>query len=262
MLTKRYRNVNEALAEGAAPRAGDLHRLLDAGELLDAWAGAQLKRYKAGTPARLPYLVAQALSTRACADARAAEIGQASVDRGVARLIHAISQEVFALCDGRDLYWIGVEAPEVITQYVYLTRGLVMGQLFAGRAAGAALAPLGAPWEDGLSPLRALAGLPLRNEPGWVPLGTLHDLAWFTRWSGADADVTDLRGVRAVDLREVARSVALPGRPARPTRAQVEALFAVALPVFRDQALARLMLAFNWSRAPRLAPRVTEPKEM
>ncbi len=261
VLTNRYRKVNETLADGATPRGSDLHRLLDAGEQLDAWAGAQLKRHKVGAPARLPYLVVQALSTRVCADARAVEVGRPEVDRDVSRMVATISQEVFALCNGHDLYWIGVEVPEVITQYVYLARGLVMGQLFASRAEGEELALLDAPWDDGLAPLRAVAGLSLTDEPGWIPLGTLHDLAWFTTWSDADADATDLRGVRAVDLLAVAKSVGLPGRPAKPTRAQVEMLLAIALPTFREQALARLMLAFNWERAPKFVTREAKPAE-
>jgi hypothetical protein len=262
VLTIRYRKVYETLAEGATVRASDLPRLLDAGEQLDAWAGAQLKRHRVGDPARLPYLVAQALAVRACADARAVEDGRSSVDRDVGRMVETISQEVFALCDGRDLHWIGVEVPEVITQYVYLARGLVMGQLFASRGTEGEFTPLGEPWDDGLGPLRAIARLPLTDEPGWMPLGALRDLEWFARWSGADPDATDLRGVRAVDLRSVAKALGLPGRPASPTRAQVETLLAIALATYREQVLARLMLAFGWAHAPRLIQRAADPAEV
>ncbi|MFH1463165.1 MAG: hypothetical protein ABIO70_02155 [Pseudomonadota bacterium] len=256
LVVSRYRRLADTLLAQQQPTPGAVGRLVDAAEKLEVWVKQRLPRRPPGDPARLPYLVAQALACRAAADGRAMESGIAVHDRDIERVMETIREEARALCDGRSLWWIGVRVPHLLAQYACLYRGLAAGNglaLAQAQAGGPPAVLEAGGWDDGLAPLRALYQAPAVAEPAVVALGSLSDLAWYVDWRGLDPDRADLDGVRELDLCEVARSFGAPGRPARVDAQVVEAMLAMALPAFKHQVQARLMMAFEWPVPPGIA---------
>lgn len=262
LLELPYKRLCKSIAEGLTPGPGNLQGVIDSSDRLEATCSTQLGHSAVGAPERLPYFVAKAFAIRARADAL--QLQGERPGREVADLISEISNEAFALCNGRSLHSIGVEVSDLLAQYVFLSRGLAMGTLLAGGSNGLSFRVQEATWDDGLGAIRSLARLPSSVEAGWLPLSTFRDLDWYVAWKGESRANVPLPDVRAVDLLDVARQLGFKGRPATLKRAQVEGLLAVALPAYRDQALMRLVAAFGWKKSPSISvppPIVAAPRK-
>ncbi|MFO0713617.1 MAG: hypothetical protein U0353_27440 [Sandaracinus sp.] len=251
-VTGSWRVVLEAFADEEKPSDNDIRRLGDSSLELQAWADTALTGLPAGSPARLPYFVAKALSVRAASDAKQIEAGTLakSYVRQIEQLIVDLEDEVRAAANGKTLYEVGVTLGPVIAQYVALRRGLKTG-ISAPTTSPVEAAPS---WDDGLADLRLLASnlRPQEAASATVPLGTLSDMQWYLEWTGEDPRRTDLRRVHEVSLRAILRRLGAPPGLVPPSPAAVPALLMLALPKYRDQAQDRLNREFQWKDPARL----------
>ena len=245
-----YHEMQQSLLDGSKPDGPELGRLVSASDDLESWAKTKSEKTQPGDPARLPYRVAQALAIRARSDARTFEKGEKQGHRKISALLADISSDVFELCDGKSLYWIGVEIPDVIAQYVYLYRGLKASIVDSQGSDRVGVPMLSTKWDDGLAPLRTLFSGPTVSTSAWLPIRSLRDFIWYTEWAGLDPDIADVAGITSVDLLAVAYSLGSPKRPVSRNLTDIQTLLAIALPIFRHQAQARLLKTFEWQKVP------------
>lgn len=251
--------VHHALSLHETPHPADVRRLADSAHDLAAWTSSQLRNYHAKSIERLPLFVAKSLALRSLADASFLEKGTRSTlaIQRLNELVLEIEREVWNIVDGQTLFVLGCHLPDIIAQYIYLRRGLKLGEHDHGDPNSNPSTELLA-WEDGLSTLRSIfietENLNTNDEevPLSVPLATLGDLKWYIEWKQADPEVEDLRGVKAVELGEVAKRLGASTMPLIKSDSDLVLFLAISLPHYADHAIDRLVAEFGWEEKPSL----------
>lgn len=201
ILERTYKRFIDLVLAGSQVAAEqEAREVINNSLSLEAWLNVELKQIDPGQAERLPLRVAEAYAVRAKADAYAV-MGEAY--RNIAKkeldeFTSAIQNEVYNLCNDQTLYYVGVEVPEVIAQYVYLYRGIERGkQLLSHNSADILIRPEDLEWDDNLSPLRAIfrdkdEQSQSSNLATTIPIKTMADLEWYIRFTGQDKESFDI----------------------------------------------------------------------
>lgn len=166
---------------------------------LEVWLDVALSKLERGLPERLPLRVAQAYAVRAKADAYLVRGGayQREAERELSLFTAIIRQEMIDLCHHKTLYYVGMEIPEIIAQYVYIYRGIQRGRLLQQQPELTNLmGELDLQWRDKLELLRELFKKPqnkIQSQDDFISLKTLDDLEWYARYAGLDRKTFDIQ---------------------------------------------------------------------
>ncbi|MGI8499715.1 MAG: hypothetical protein ACR2LR_01040 [Hassallia sp.] len=200
------------------PELLEADQLIERAEDLEAWLRTQLNRIDPGKPERLPLMVALVFSVRAKADAFEAKGGDytsfAAKDIGL--LINQLRDEVRLLCEGRSLYALGVEMPEILYQYVLLTRSLRKGHEFNKLADSEVIFSAEEMiWDDGMEEFRELFNpdfehLEIMNGRQTISLKTLEDYDWYIRFACEDRLTFSVHSRPAIQLCEILQKMGHP----------------------------------------------------
>ncbi len=200
------------------PELLEADQLIERAEDLEAWLRTQLNRIEAGKPERLPLMVALVFSVRAKADAFEAKGGDytsfAAKDIGL--LINQLRDEVRLLCEGRSLYALGVEMPEILYQYVLLNRSLCKGRKFNKLADSEVLfSAEEIIWDDGMEEFRDLFKpnfdhIEIMNGRQTISLKTLEDYDWYIRFACEDRLTFSVHSRPAIQLCEILGKIGHP----------------------------------------------------
>ncbi|BDI17791.1 hypothetical protein ANSO36C_35930 [Nostoc cf. commune SO-36] len=179
------------------PELLEADQLIERAEDLEAWLRTQLNRIDIGKPERLPLMVALAFSVRAKADAFEAKGGDYTnfATKDIGLLINQLRDEARAFCEGRSLYTLGVEMPEILYQYAFLNRSLCKGYEFQKKVKQVDSEFLFSAeelnWDDGMEELRELFKPNIEhteflggNED--IKLNTMADYDWYISFANQD----------------------------------------------------------------------------
>lgn len=205
-LHRDYRTFSNFLLE-ATPDELSLQsiELRNSASELEIWLDVALSKLGRGLPERLPLRVAQAYAVRAKADAHLIRGGayQREAERALSLFSAIIRQEMIDLCHQKTLYYVGLEIPEIIAQYVYIYRGIQRGRLLQQKLDLTSLiSELDLQWTDKLDLLRALFKNPynkMTSQNDYIPLKTLDDLEWYARYAGLDRKTFDIQSFLATN---------------------------------------------------------------
>ncbi|MBD2104831.1 hypothetical protein [Leptolyngbya sp. FACHB-261] len=248
------------------PDLSEADRLIDRAEKLEAWLLAELDQVSMGKPERLPLVVALFFSVRAKADAFEAKGGKymASADKALNKLKKQIQREAYALCNGRSLYTLGVEIPEIVYQYALLQRSLAKGiELRLNPKAELAFLPEEVAWKDGLDDFRKIFEQKPEstvkdtvkiNEKTVIHLKTLADCDWYIRFSGEDPSTFDVHSRQSIRLSDLFREIGHPN----PTegilyKSDLYALMLFSLPEACNKFASRIQEEFSWEEHPKIS---------
>ncbi|MBD2414216.1 hypothetical protein FACHB389_21365 [Nostoc calcicola FACHB-389] len=208
-LLKAYERFSYIL-----PELLEADQLIERAEDLEAWLRTQLNRIDIGKPERLPLMVALAFSVRAKADAFQAKGGDYTsfANKDIGLLINQLRDEARAFCEGRSLYTLGVEMPEILYQYAFLNRSLCKGYEFQKKATQVdsefSFSAEELNWDDGMQELRVLF------EPNIEPteflcgnqdikLNTLADYDWYIRFANQDRLTFNVHSCPSIKLSNI-----------------------------------------------------------
>ncbi|GAA6616049.1 hypothetical protein [Scytonema sp. NUACC26] len=212
-LLKTYERFSYIL-----PELLEADQLIERSEDLEAWLRTQLNRIDSGKPERLPLLVALSFSVRAKADAFEAKgdnyISFAAKD--ITQLINQIREEACAFCDGRSLYTLGVEMPEILYQYVLLNRSLSKVDKFRKQVdSEVVFLEKEVIWNDGMHELRELF-LPNIEVTEFlsgnqdIKLNTLADYDWYIRFANQDRATFNVHSCPSIKLSRILDKIGHP----------------------------------------------------
>ncbi|MBD0262159.1 MAG: hypothetical protein ICV85_10135 [Tolypothrix sp. T3-bin4] len=200
------------------PELLEADQLIERAEDLEAWLRTQLNRIEAGKPERLPLMVALVFSVRAKADAFEAKGGDytsfAAKDIGL--LINQLRDEVRLLCEGRTLYALGVEMPEILYQYALLNRSLRKGHEFQKIADSEVIfSAEEVIWDDGMEEFRELfkpntENTEIINAKQDVHLKTFAHYDWYIRFANEDRLSFNVHSRPSIKLSEILRKIGHP----------------------------------------------------
>ncbi len=201
ILDRTYRRFIDLVLAGSQVAAEqEARQVINNSLSLEVWLNVELKQIDPGQAERLPLRVAEAFSIRTKADAYAV-MGEAYnniAKKELDEFSTAIQEEVYNLCNDQTLYYIGVEVPEVIAQYVYLYRGIDRGkQLLVQPSTDILIQPEDLEWDDHLSSVRAILK-DKSEQPNssslstTIPLKTIADLDWYIRFTGQNKESFDI----------------------------------------------------------------------
>ncbi len=244
------------------PELTEANQLIERAEDLEAWLRSQLNRINLGQPERLPLMVALAFSVRAKADAFEAKEGEYInfAIKEIKLLIDDIRNEVNAFCEGRTLYELGVEMPEIIYQYALLNRSLRKGiecqkqiefeSLFSENEVT---------WDDSMQELRELfQANPENTEIIYsssykIALETLTDYDWYIGFSGKDRLTFSVHSCPSIPLKDILETI---GHPAPTTiaieKTAINKLMSFALPNVKEEVSQLIQSEFQLDKTPLL----------
>lgn len=265
-----YANTHELFAVyerfvNHLPDLLEADRLIDRAEKLEALLQAELSQIPVGEAYRLPLVTALAFSVRAKADAFEAMGGKYidSADKALNNLREQICREAYALCQGRSIYTIGVEMPEILYQYALLNRSITKGlELRLNSEIEFLFSPSETVWDDGLDALRSVfdksvvnstQGFERITEKTQIHLRTLSDYDWYTRFKGEDCLKFDVHSRQSIQLSELLKKIGHPN----PTdgvirKTDLNDLMLFSLPEASEKFAHRLQEEFQWEERPKL----------
>ena len=262
-LLKTYERFSYIL-----PELLEADQLIERSEDLEAWLRTQLNRVDTGKPERLPLLVALSFSVRAKADAFEAKggkyIGFATKD--IAQLISQLREEARAFCDGRSLYTLGVEMPEMLYQYVLLNRSLSKVKNFQKQIDPEVIF-LGdeVTWDDGMQELRELFQPNIKytellsgNQD--IKLNTLADYDWYIRFANQDRSTFNVHSCPSIKVSDILQKI---GHPVPQTggirKTELNTLMNFSLPDKIDKISHIIQSEFELDTSPKLLGVGNEP---
>jgi|GEM_PF-4852907 len=212
-LLKTYERFSYML-----PELLEADQLIERSEDLEAWLRTQLNRVDTGKPERLPLLVALSFSVRAKADAFEAK-GEKYIDfatKDIGQLISQLREEARAFCDGRSLYTLGVEMPEILYQYVLLNRSLSKVKNFQEKIDSEVIfLENEVTWDDGMKELRELFqpnieyyNLLSGNQD--IELHTLADYDWYIRFANQDISTFNIHSCPSIKFSDILQKIGHP----------------------------------------------------
>ncbi len=209
------------------PELTEANQLIERAEDLEAWLRSQLNRIDLGKPERLPLMVALAFSIRAKADAFEAKEGEYInfAIKEIKLLIDDICNEVNAFCEGRSLYELSVEMPEIIYQYALLNRSLRKGLECQKQIEFESLfSENEVIWDDSMQELRELFKANhqdteiIYGSSYKIALETIADYDWYIGFSGKDRLTFSVHSCPSIPLKDILATI---GHPA-PTTVAIE----------------------------------------
>jgi hypothetical protein len=195
--------------------------LIQRAEELEAWLRTQLNRIEIGKPERLPLMVALAFSVRAKADAFEAKGGDYTsfATKDIGLLINQLRDEARAFCEGRSLYTLGVEMPEILYQYAFLNRSLCKGYEFQKKVkqvdSELIFSAEELNWDDGMQELRELFKPNIEHTEFLggnqdIKLNTLADYDWYIRFANQDRLTFNVHSHPSIKLSDILRNIGHP----------------------------------------------------
>ncbi|MHC0064962.1 hypothetical protein ACWATR_19015 [Nostoc sp. UIC 10890] len=237
LLLKTYERFTYTL-----PKLLEADPLIQRAEELEAWLRTQLNRIDLGKPERLPLMVALAFSVRAKADAFEAKGGDYTnfATKDIGLLINQLRDEARAFCEGRSLYTLGVEMPEILYQYAFLNRSLCKGYEFQKKVKQVdcefIFSEEELKWDDGMQELRELFRPNIEyteflggNQD--IKLNTMADYDWYIGFANQDRLTFNVHSHPSIKLSHILQRI---GHPEPQTggigKTKLNTLMAFALP--------------------------------
>ncbi len=247
------------------PDLSEADRLIDRAEKLEALLQAELHQIPKGNAERLPFVTALTFSIRAKADAFEAKGGKYvdSADQTLNELKEQIRQEAYALCDGRSIYTMGVQIPEILYQYALLIRGIDRGlELRLNSEIEFVLSPIEIIWNDGLDDFRSIfdksALASTKNsgritEATKIKLNTLSDYDWYIRFASEDRLNFNVHSRQSIQLSEILKRVGHPNPiGGMICRSDLNTLMKFSLPEPAEKFEHYIQEEFHWEKRPNL----------
>jgi uncharacterized protein YoxC len=200
------------------PELSEADQLIERAEDLEAWLRTQLNHIDLGKPERLPLLVALAFSVRAKADAFEAKGGDYKdfAIKDIGLLIDQLRDEACKFCDGRSLYSLGVEMPEILYQYVLLNRSLRKGyRLQNSLTSEVFFSESEAIWNDEMQELRELFTSPVEHN-GFIggkqdiSLNTMADYDWYINFANENRAEFNVHSRPSIKLSAILHKIGHP----------------------------------------------------
>ncbi|MHC5595507.1 MAG: hypothetical protein ACYTXC_06010 [Nostoc sp.] len=212
-LLKTYERFSYIL-----PELLEADQLIERAEDLEAWLRTQLNRIDIGKPERLPLLVALSFSVRAKADAFEAKGGDYTsfANKDITLLINQLHDEAYAFCEGRSLYTLGVEMPEILYQYALLNRSICRGHHLQSQVDSEVIFSVEeVTWDDGMQELRELFKSNIEHFEFMsgnqdIKLNTLADYDWYTRFANEDKLTFSVHSRPSIKLSDILRKIGHP----------------------------------------------------
>ncbi|MFN6539487.1 MAG: hypothetical protein RM021_024470 [Nostoc sp. EkiNYC01] len=201
------------------PESLEADQLIERAEDLEAWLISQLNRIDAGKPERLPLLVALSFSIRAKADAFEAKGGNYTdfATKDISLLIKQISNEAGAFSEGRSLYSLGIEMPEILYQYALLNRSLRKGRNLQRQVDSEVIfSAEQAIWDDGMEELRELfnptniKNIEYISVNESIGLHTMADYDWYISFANEDKATFNIHSCAFIKLSDILRKIGYP----------------------------------------------------
>jgi hypothetical protein len=203
------------------PELLEADQLIERAEDLEAWLRTQLNRIEIGKPERLPLMVALAFSVRAKADAFEAKGGDYTnfANKDIGLLINQLRNEARAFCEGRSLYTLGVEMPEILYQYAFLNRSLCKGYEFQKKVkqVDSEFIFLAEEliWDDGMQELRELFQPNIEHTEFLggnqdIKLNTMADYDWYIGFANKDRLTFNVHSRPSIKLSDILRNIGHP----------------------------------------------------
>ncbi len=200
------------------PELLEADQLIERAEDLEAWLRTQLNRIDIGKPERLPLMVALAFSVRAKADAFEAKGGDYTsfATKDIGLLINQLRDEARAFCEGRSLYTLGVEMPEILYQYALLNRSLCKGRNLKTQVDSEVIfSAEEVTWDDGMQELRELFKPNIEhiefiggNQD--IKLNTMADYHWYIGFANQDILTFNVHSRPSIKLSDILRNIGHP----------------------------------------------------
>ncbi|MBD2527008.1 hypothetical protein [Nostoc sp. FACHB-133] len=220
-LLKAYERFSYML-----PESLEADQLIERAEDLEAWLRTQLNRIDAGKPERLPLFVALSFSIRAKADAFEAKGGDYTsfATKDIGLLINQLRDEARVFCEGRSLYTLGVEIPEILYQYALLNRSLCKGRNLQTKLDSEVIfSAEDVTWDDGMQKLRELfkpniedielidlEHLEFIGGNQDIKLNTMADYDWYIRFANQDRLTFKVHSRPSIKLSDILRNIGHP----------------------------------------------------
>ncbi len=212
-LLKAYERFSYML-----PESLEVDQLIERAEDLEAWLRTQLNRIDAGKPERLPLFVALSFSIRAKADAFEAKGGDYTsfATKDIGLLINQLRDEARVFCEGRSLYTLGVEMPEILYQYALLNRSLCKGHNLQIKVDSEVIfSAEELNWNDGMQELRQLFERKVEHIEyiggnSSIDLHTMADYDWYINFANKDSMTFNVHSCASIKLSDILRKIGYP----------------------------------------------------
>ncbi|MCC5658154.1 hypothetical protein LC608_14370 [Nostoc sp. XA010] len=246
------------------PELLEADQLIERAEDLEAWLRTQLNRIDKGKPERLPLLVALAFSVRAKADAFEAKGGDYTsfATKDIGLLINQLRDEASAFCEGRSLYTLGVEMPEILYQYALLNRSLCKGYEFQKKIKQADSEVIFSEeeltWDDEMQELREIfkpkpEDTEMLTGKLLVKLNTLVDYDWYIGFADEDRHNFSVHSRPTIPLGDILQKIGHPDpQNGQIRKTDLNALMLFALPEKGNKISHLIQTEFTLEASPKL----------
>lgn len=248
-LTHKYQDILEDFASNLAISESAIDSVSNiSGKLIQKTNEGLSQCSQLGDSDRLPFITTRVFALRGLADVQ--QIHRKAIRErtrsDLQSALRFVEDELHALIQQRTLFDIGAKNADLISQYIYLRRGLIQENPDIG-SAKTTNERQDQPWDDGLSALREVLlnqGQPTITS---LPLVTLNDLRWYTTWKGLDEACDDIRAVNAVQLQDISDSLGVPFIPRFEEEEQLQSFLAIALPVYEENVKNKFQDELGWN---------------